>query len=248
MALPTKTTQLNEIASIDTFYNGGKGSGNFGHAGRPGEIGGSSARGARGASKSTIEKKGGKTAADKIYDDPRGKYADGFDSLERAKDFIVGHAGEMEGIGEEIAMAYEDGIRKKLGFKENEDLSYDDLMSVYDETETVLSQKSLEDLEKDLGKDVIDDAIDCALRQGGLEYALGNAKLGQAGLTHDDAMRDLKSFIVDFGLVDHYGATKAAESGYLKTAWRDIAYDLADKIDDEYGRSFGREYFERIDK
>lgn len=41
MALPTKITSLNEISGIDTFYNGGKGSGNFGHLGRPGEVGGS---------------------------------------------------------------------------------------------------------------------------------------------------------------------------------------------------------------
>lgn len=42
MALPSKNTQLNEIADFDVFRNGGKGSGNFGHAGRPGERGGSS--------------------------------------------------------------------------------------------------------------------------------------------------------------------------------------------------------------
>ena len=41
MALPTRNTQLNEIADFDTFYNGGKGSGNFGHSGRPGKVGGS---------------------------------------------------------------------------------------------------------------------------------------------------------------------------------------------------------------
>ena len=41
MALPTKHTMLNKIEGLDTFYNGGKGSGNFGHSGRPGKIGGS---------------------------------------------------------------------------------------------------------------------------------------------------------------------------------------------------------------
>lgn len=41
MVLPSKITKLNEIEELDTFYNGGKGSGNFGHAGRPGEVGGS---------------------------------------------------------------------------------------------------------------------------------------------------------------------------------------------------------------
>ena len=45
MALPIKNTKLNTIEGIDTFYNGGKGSGNFGHAGREGEVGGSAPRG-----------------------------------------------------------------------------------------------------------------------------------------------------------------------------------------------------------
>lgn len=53
MALPTRNIQLNEIANIDTFYNGGKGSGNFGHAGRPGERGGSGS----GKGSSSSEKK-----------------------------------------------------------------------------------------------------------------------------------------------------------------------------------------------
>lgn len=41
MAIPIKQVKTNEIADLDTFYNGGKGSGNFGHSGRPGEVGGS---------------------------------------------------------------------------------------------------------------------------------------------------------------------------------------------------------------
>ena len=41
MAIPSKQVKNNEIADFDTFYNGGKGSGNFGHSGRPGEVGGS---------------------------------------------------------------------------------------------------------------------------------------------------------------------------------------------------------------
>lgn len=41
MALPIRNTKTTEIAGLDTFYNGGKGSGNFGHSGRPGEVGGS---------------------------------------------------------------------------------------------------------------------------------------------------------------------------------------------------------------
>lgn len=57
MALPIKNAKLNTIEEIDTFYNGGKGSGNFGHAGRPGEVGGSSSSGSSGAGQSEIDKK-----------------------------------------------------------------------------------------------------------------------------------------------------------------------------------------------
>ena len=56
MALPTRHTQLNEIADFNTFYNGGPGSGNFGHAGRPGERGGSSSGGS-GISKAVATQK-----------------------------------------------------------------------------------------------------------------------------------------------------------------------------------------------
>lgn len=45
MGLPIKNTKLNTIEGIDTFYNGGKGSGNFGHSGRPGKVGGSAPSG-----------------------------------------------------------------------------------------------------------------------------------------------------------------------------------------------------------
>ena len=41
MALPIKIIKLNSSENLETFRNGGKGSGNFGHAGRPGEVGGS---------------------------------------------------------------------------------------------------------------------------------------------------------------------------------------------------------------
>lgn len=70
MAIPTRNAQLNEIADFDTFYNGGSGSGNFGHAGRPGEIGGSAPRGTKASAlhesraKSTRRFKKGETYKD----------------------------------------------------------------------------------------------------------------------------------------------------------------------------------------
>lgn len=61
MALPIRNTKTTEIAGLDTFYNGGKGSGNFGHSGRPGEVGGSG----DGQGKVTKEKRGGEMSEDK---------------------------------------------------------------------------------------------------------------------------------------------------------------------------------------
>lgn len=45
MALPSTITKLNSCGDLEIFRNGGKGSGNFGHAGRPGEVGGSAPSG-----------------------------------------------------------------------------------------------------------------------------------------------------------------------------------------------------------
>lgn len=70
MALPTKNTQLTEIAGLDTFRNGGPGSGNFGHAGRPGEIGGSSKQGGSVEEKAEGEKS--KLGFAKTKRDPEG--------------------------------------------------------------------------------------------------------------------------------------------------------------------------------
>ena len=48
MALPSKYSvdkKINSMEGLSAYENGGKGSGNFGHAGRPGERGGSSSSG-----------------------------------------------------------------------------------------------------------------------------------------------------------------------------------------------------------
>ena len=61
----------NEIKSIDLLLNGGKGSGNFGHAGRPGEVGGSS-KGSGGSgidpNQSDEERTGEHTISNKILE------------------------------------------------------------------------------------------------------------------------------------------------------------------------------------
>lgn len=62
MALPTKHTMLNQSADFDTFRNGGKGSGNFGHSGRPGKIGGSG----NGQGKTVAEKEEDKAGGFKL--------------------------------------------------------------------------------------------------------------------------------------------------------------------------------------
>ncbi len=48
MALPSRygiDKNINSMEGLSAYENGGKGSGNFGHAGRPGEVGGSSSEG-----------------------------------------------------------------------------------------------------------------------------------------------------------------------------------------------------------
>ena len=65
MALPSKYSiekKINSMEGLSAYENGGKGSGNFGHAGRPGEVGGSASSGG-GASSSTKY-----TKADQIKD------------------------------------------------------------------------------------------------------------------------------------------------------------------------------------
>ena len=59
MALPSRygiDKNMNSMAGLSAYENGGKGSGNFGHAGRPGERGGSSASGS-GISKAVATQK-----------------------------------------------------------------------------------------------------------------------------------------------------------------------------------------------
>ena len=80
MALPTRNTMINEIADFDTFYNGGKGSGNFGHMGRPGKVGGSAPEGSGGVS--AKDAKATEKKAQKAYDDYTDKH--GFDQSEEA--------------------------------------------------------------------------------------------------------------------------------------------------------------------
>ena len=220
---------------LDTYINGGKGSGNFGHSGRPGEVGGSAPTGGAAAKPRDAGPTG--VAVDYINVDPRGAYADGFDVLEDAQQLLV----DKQGDWEEISAAYEDDARDFLDLPsrdqeaEGEGIMYmSDLADLQDRISEVIRSKTWDELESDLGKTTVESAMDFGLDKGGYEFASKNAELGQAGLSHDDAVRDLKSFIVDFKITDHYGAVKAAEDGDFKTAWKNISYDMRDKLKDEY--------------
>lgn len=60
MSLPSKygiDKNINSMAGLSAYENGGKGSGNFGHSGRPGEVGGSSSGGLSGISKAITSQK-----------------------------------------------------------------------------------------------------------------------------------------------------------------------------------------------
>ena len=234
--------QYNELKkrvdALELALNGGKGSGNFGHSGRPGEVGGSAPKGSGGVGGG----KGDSDAANYIHNDPRGKYADGFDTLETAKEYIVDKAGDSfsGGLGEQIAMAYEDDARDFLDLPSRDEesdgaeMSMSDYADLQGRMQEVIREKSWDDLETDLDITGVKTALDYGLNKGGYEFASKNAELGQAGLSHGDAVRDLKSFIADFGITDHYGAIKAAEGGDLRTAWQNISYDMRDKLKDEY--------------
>ena len=234
-----------KVERLEKQINGGKGSGNFGHAGRPGKIGGSAPEGtATGSSPDGNDKKTGseKGALESVHTDTRGKYGDGFDILEDAKEYLVEKARDPYGggLGETIALAYEADARDFLGLPSHEEedegaeMFMSDFVDLQDRLEEVIREKSWEDLENDLGAINIEEAIGFGLDKSGYKFATENAKLGQSGLSHDDAVRDLKSFIADFGISDHYGAIKAAEDGDLKTAWTNISYDMRDRLKDEY--------------
>ena len=70
----------NRLQELETQINGGKGSGNFGHAGRPGEVGGSAPEGSGGVS--AKDAKAAEKKAQKAYDDYTDKH--GFDQSEEA--------------------------------------------------------------------------------------------------------------------------------------------------------------------
>lgn len=240
----------NSVGEKNPFLNGGAGSGNFGHAGRPGEVGGSAPSGAGGVSRETTERTSVKKAADKVYDDPRGEYSDGFDSLQRATDYLISKVGEMEGIGEEISMEYEEDARKRLGMpsrdEENDGASV--YMSEVADLQSEISSDVADSGLQRLSEAAVDEALDCALRQGGVEYALAQSRLEKSGQDPYEAMDTLSGFMLDFDLRDNYGAKNFAESGDFRTAWRSIAQELADNIDDEYGSQFGRDFFDIVDR
>ena len=71
MGMPTRygvEKKINSMGGLSAYENGGKGSGNFGHAGRPGEVGGSSKDGL-GSSAGKYDVKDGKEARKYLTDD-----------------------------------------------------------------------------------------------------------------------------------------------------------------------------------
>ena len=239
-----KPERMNSIdrlkVAIEKLENGGKGSGNFGHSGRPGKVGGSGGMGSGGAAAKPRDAGPTGVAVDYINIDPRGAYADGAEVLDTAQDYLLDKIGSNEGVGENIAMAYEDDARDFLGLpsrdEENEgaEMYMSDLADLQDRITETIKSKSWDELKDDLGEGAIESAFDFGLTKGGYDFAKTNAKLGQSGLSHEDAVRDLKSFIADFGIGDHYGAIKTAESGDLKTAWQNVSYEMRDKLRDDY--------------
>ena len=236
-----------KVENLERLLNGGKGSGNFGHAGRPGEVGGSapSGSGGVGGGKEARPRDAGPSggAIDYVYTDSRSAYADGFDILEDAQDYIVEKAQDpySGGLGEDIAMAYEDDARDLLDLPSREEeaegaeMSMSDMADLQDQIAETIRAKSWDELQSDLGESSIKGAFDYGLDKGGYKFAKGRGDKGvPGGMSNDQLDKELKDFMVDFGIQDHYGAISAAKDGDFKTAWRNLSYDMRDKLKDEY--------------
>ena len=230
MALPTKHTMLNEMEGLDTFYNGGKGSGNFGHAGRPGKVGGSSSGSIAGENtSSSSEHKELKLA----LTSPKSNY--GGDVIEQTKEIIGGKflSGE-EGLGEAVQMAYEDEARKKAGLPSKEEeqdgvgISYSDLQLLQGQGESIIASKTLAEIADDIGEENVITALEIAQDMGAMKYA---QKMAENPKEWGDE-KGIKKFIEDMELRDSYGAMDKAESGQLKDAWRRVEAEINDRLAD----------------
>ena len=105
MALPTKITKINSSENLDTFRNGGKGSGNFGHSGRPGEVGGSAPAGSSSASEESGKRKQltgpAKTKEEYVYaeasEQAKDDYCDVCLKMMEHTDFVIDDESFVEG-------------------------------------------------------------------------------------------------------------------------------------------------------
>ena len=228
MALPIKVNNQYGFAHIEE--NGGKGSGNFGHAGRPGKVGGSSSGSIAGENMgSSSEHKELKSA----LTSPKSNY--GGDVIEQTKEIIGGKflSGE-EGLGEAVQMAYEDEARKEAGLpsreeeQDGENISYSDLLLLQGQGESIVASKTLAEIADDIGEANVITALEIAQDMGARKYA---QKMAENPKEWGDK-EGIKKFIKDMELRDSYGAMDKAESGQLKDAWRSVEAEINDRLAD----------------
>lgn len=233
MAMPQRygiEKKINSIEGLRAYENGGKGSGNFGHAGRPGKVGGSS-------SGSIV---GGNTGPSSEHEElklaltsPKSNY--GGDVIEQTKEIIGGKflSGE-DGLGEAVQMAYEDEARKKAGLPSKEDeqdgagISYSDLQLLQGQGESIIASKTLTEIADDIGIDNLITALEVAQDMGARKYAQRMAEKAD-NPTEWGNHEALAKFAKDMELRETYG--KLSEKG-LKDAWRAAEAELNDRITD----------------
>lgn len=213
------------VDELERLLNGGKGSGNFGHAGRPGKVGGSSSSGASvGADEPKI--------IAQLVESPKSSYAG--DLVDTTGEVLKSRVGGGEGIGEALAEAYEDEARAKAGVasreqeREGEDLSYGELLDTQAAMDSIIDNKTFPELAEDIGVDNLITAIEVAQDMGARKYAQRMAEKADDPTEWGDH-EALAKFAKDMELRETYG--KLSEKG-LKDAWRAAEAELNDRISD----------------
>lgn len=235
--------QYNELKAkldkLEIALNGGKGSGNFGHAGRPGERGGSAPSGvstAYGITEGSGLSKDEEKELKKLLISDRSNY--GGDVVETTKQVLKDHAWDMEGISKGILLAYEDEARSRAGIPSRDEelggvgVSYGELAAAQGELEKIIDSKSLSELTKDIGILDMASAIQIAQDINGEKYARKMAE--QMG--EYSKKEDLEKFAKTFFPYRSDDIIAKAEDN-VKQAWIDAADRLKDSLDFQFDNS-----------
>lgn len=234
---PSKKTN----SVIEKTSNGGKGSGNFGHAGRPGKVGGSASSGtpSYGVTADSGLSKDEEQELRELLTDRKSSY--GGDIVETTKQVLKDHAWDREGISEGILSAYEDEARSKAGVPSRDEelggvgVSYGEMGAVQGELDKIIDSKSLSDLTKDIGIFDMATAIELAQTIQGEKYARKmSEKMGEYS-----QKSDLEKFVKAF-LPRRSDDIMDKAQDDVKQGWILAADRLQDSLDFVFGNSATR--------